>query len=57
MRLSEEAKVVTFSTAPKEEEIAEAAEESAKNDETETELPIVTDEVQTTDKAEEEENQ
>ncbi|MBO5653613.1 MAG: DNA gyrase subunit A, partial [Clostridia bacterium] len=57
MRLSEEAKVVTFSAAPKEEEIAEAAEESAKNDETETELPIVTDEVQNTDKAEEEENQ
>ena len=44
MRLSEEAKVVTFSTAPKEEEIAEAAEESAKSDEAEVSLPTLTDE-------------
>ena len=58
MRLSEDAKVVTFSAAPKEEELAAAAEETAKSDETEpAELPLLTDEAENDAAEEQTENE
>ena len=58
MRLAEDAKVVTFSTAPKEEEIASVAEETAKGDEEEGEvvLPSVTEEDQAQTEEKQDEN-
>ena len=58
MRLSEDAKVVTFSAAPKEEELAAAAEETAKSDETEpAELSFLTDEAENDAAEEQTENE